>query len=71
MPSAVVVGITAVVTLIIAVSITWLAATVYHKKVVEAKIGSAEEKARRIIDDALKTARQRSGKPCSKSRRSL
>ena len=28
----------------------------YRKKVVEAKIGSAEEKAREIIDDALKTA---------------
>ena len=33
----------------------WLAIT-YHKNVVEAKIGSAEEKAREIIDDALKTA---------------
>ena len=28
----------------------------YHKKVSEAKIGSAEEKAREIIDEALKTA---------------
>ena len=28
----------------------------YRKKVAEAKIGSAEEKAREIIDDALKTA---------------
>lgn len=36
--------------------IVWNAAISYRKKVVEAKIGSAEEKAREIIDEALKTA---------------
>ena len=36
--------------------ISWLAATNYRKKVYEAKVGSAEEKAREIIDDALKMA---------------
>ncbi|MGN0465200.1 MAG: ribonuclease Y [Lachnospiraceae bacterium] len=43
-------------TLVISVPVSaWLAIT-YHKNVVEAKVGSAEEKAREIIDDALKTA---------------
>ena len=56
MPSAVITIIAVVITLIIAVAITWPVATAYHKKVVEAKIGSAEEKARKIIDDELKAA---------------
>ena len=45
-----------VVTLIIAATVTWFLASAYHKKVSEAKIGSAEDKAREIIDEALKTA---------------
>lgn len=36
--------------------IAWKMAISYHVKVSEAKVGSAEEKAREIIDDALKTA---------------
>ncbi|WP_408606386.1 ribonuclease Y [Anaerocolumna jejuensis] len=44
------------VTLAIAVPLVWKLAISYHVKVVEAKIGSAEEKAREIIDEALKTA---------------
>ena len=44
------------VTLIIAVPVSVLGATAYRKKVVEAKIGNAEDKAREIIDEALKTA---------------
>lgn len=44
------------VTLLIAVPLVWKFAISYHVKVVEAKIGSAEEKAREIIDEALKTA---------------
>jgi ribonuclease Y len=55
-PSAVITIIAVVISLIIAVAITWPVAIAYHKKVVEAKIGSAEEKARKIIDDALKAA---------------
>ncbi|SHO50037.1 ribonuclease Y [Anaerocolumna xylanovorans] len=43
-------------TLAIAVPLVWKLAVSYHVKVVEAKIGSAEEKAREIIDEALKTA---------------
>ena len=45
-----------VVTLLIAVPVTAVLATSYQKKVVAAKIGNAEEKAREIIDEALKTA---------------
>ena len=48
--------IVAIVTLIIAVPITYFATTAYQKKVSAAKIGSAEEKAREIIDEAVKTA---------------
>ena len=36
--------------------ISWFAAIAYRKKVYEAKVGTAENKAREIIDDALKTA---------------
>jgi ribonuclease Y len=36
--------------------ITWSAATAYRKNTYERKIGSAEEKSREIIDEALKTA---------------
>ncbi len=45
-----------VVTLVIAVPISALVAINYRKRVVEAKLGSAEEKARQIIDEALKVA---------------
>lgn len=36
--------------------ITWSAATAYRKNTYERKIGSAEEKSKEIIDEALKTA---------------
>jgi len=51
--------ITAGVTLVVAALITWFIAAAYHKKVTDKKIGSAEAKAREIIDDALKTAETR------------
>ncbi len=44
------------VTLVITAALVWKIAISYRIKVVEAKIGSAEEKAREIIDEALKTA---------------
>jgi len=44
------------VTFVIVAFLTWKIATAYRIKVYEAKIGSAEEKARDIIDEALKTA---------------
>lgn len=47
--------VTVLVALVVAVA-TWFAAINYRKNVVEAKIGSAEEKARQIIDDAVKNA---------------
>ena len=43
-------------TLVITAPVSAFVATAYRKKVVEGKIGSAEEKAREIIDEALKTA---------------
>ena len=45
-----------VVTAIIVAPIAWKTAISYHQKVVEAKVGSAEEKAKEIIDEAVKTA---------------
>ena len=44
------------IALVIAVPVTALLAVNYRKKVVEAKLGNADEKAREIIDEALKTA---------------
>ena len=41
---------------VIVAPITWLAAVAYRKKSYESKIGSAEEKSREIIDEALKVA---------------
>ena len=44
------------VILVVAVAITWFAAVAYRKNIAEAKIGKAEDKAREIIDEALKSA---------------
>ncbi len=45
-----------IVTLIVTAPSVWALATNYYKKVSETKLGNAEEKAREIIDEALKTA---------------
>ena len=45
-----------IVTIIIVAPITWIAAVSYRKKTYENAIGSAEERSREIIDEALKTA---------------
>ena len=45
-----------IVTLVIAVPVSAVAAMSYRKKIIETKLGNAEEKAREIIDAALKTA---------------
>ncbi|MBP3602850.1 MAG: ribonuclease Y [Lachnospiraceae bacterium] len=45
-----------IASVLITAVLVWLIATTYHKKVSEAKIGSAQDKAREIIDEALKTA---------------
>ena len=47
-----------VATLVVSVVVSVLATNSYHKKVAEQKVGSAEEKARKIIDDALKNAEE-------------
>ena len=52
--SSAVIGIA--IAVIITALIVWNVAISYRKKVVESKIGSAEEKAREIIDEAMKTA---------------
>ena len=48
--------ITAIVTLLIAVPVTALIASAQCKEGIEQKIGNADDKAREIIDEALKTA---------------
>ena len=48
--------ISALIAAVIVAPITWLAAVAYRKKSYESKIGSAEDKSREIIDEALKVA---------------
>ncbi len=43
-------------TLIVSAPLAWILSATYQKKVAREKIGSAESKAREIIDEALKTA---------------
>ena len=45
-----------VITLLVTAVVVYFVTTAYYKKVTEAKIGNADEKAREIIDDAVKTA---------------
>ena len=45
-----------IATAVIVAPITWFLAVAYRKKSYESKIGSAEEKSREIIDEALKVA---------------
>ena len=45
-----------IIAVIVTAIIVALITTVYHKNVANAKIGNADEKARQIIDDALKAA---------------
>ena len=54
--SPVMVVIAVIITLIVVAPITWLICTGYRKNVTEKKIGSAETKAREIIDEAVKSA---------------
>jgi ribonuclease Y len=48
--------ITAVVSILIAAAAVWFYATYYYKNAANSKIGNAEDKAREIIDEAVKTA---------------
>ena len=63
--------ITAVVSIIITALIVWFAAASYEKKSANSKIGNAEEKARGIIDEAVRLRRKRSASLCLRSRKSL
>lgn len=45
-----------VITLIVTAVLTYFITTAYHKNVASAKIGNAEDRAREIIDEAVKTA---------------
>jgi len=56
MSKTVIFAIIVVVAVIVTALITWFAAIVYRKNIAEAKIGKAEDKAREIIDEALKSA---------------
>ena len=44
------------VTLLISIPVTFVVTSAYRKKETETKIGNAEDKAREIIDDAVKAA---------------
>ncbi|MCD7883714.1 MAG: ribonuclease Y [Lachnospiraceae bacterium] len=55
MPTVITIAVV-IVLILAAVAISSLVSVSYYKKSIEAKLGSAEEKARQIIDDALKTA---------------
>ena len=46
----------AIVVAIVAIAITWFVATSYQKKIYANKIGTAEQRSREIIDEALKVA---------------
>ena len=55
-PMIPIIAIIAVVLIVIAIVVTYNATLNYYRKDSEAKIGSAEKRAREIIDDAVKTA---------------
>jgi len=54
--SPVIVAIIVVVAVVLTAGIVWVAASAFHKNSAKSKIGNAEERAREIIDDAVKTA---------------
>ena len=56
MPGIGIAVIAIVITLVISIPLTAILAINYHKKVESVKLGNADEKAREIIDEALKTA---------------
>ena len=50
------IAIAVVVTAVVVGFVVWKLAINYHTKIIDAKIGNADEKAKEIIDEALKTA---------------
>ena len=59
------------VAVVLTAVITWPCAVGYRKKVVEAKIGSAEDRAREIVDEALKAAETKKREESMKTRNEL
>ena len=59
-----------IIVMIVVAIITWFAARNYERKQYDSKVGSAEEKSREIIDEALKTAetKKRRSSPGSQGR---
>ena len=60
MVSPVIAAVIAVVAGVVAAAIAFFAGVSYRRKTAEAKIGSAEEEAKRLINDAMKAAQQKS-----------
>ncbi len=56
MSETIIFAIIVVVAIVVTALITWFAAIAYRKNIAEAKVGKAEDKAREIIDEALKSA---------------
>ena len=59
MVSPVLAAVSAVVAGVVAAAIAFFAGVSYRRKTAEAKIGSAEEEAKRLINDAMKAAQQK------------
>ena len=59
MVSPVIAAVLAVVAGVVAAAIAFFAGVSYRRKTAEAKIGSAEEEAKRLINDAMKAAQQK------------
>ncbi|MFR2589629.1 MAG: ribonuclease Y [Ruthenibacterium lactatiformans] len=59
MVSPVITAVIAVVAGVVAAAIAFFAGVSYRRKTAEAKIGSAEEEAKRLINDAMKAAQQK------------
>ena len=59
MASPVIAAVIAVVAGVVAAAIAFFAGVSYRRKTAEAKIGSAEEEAKRLINDAMKAAQQK------------
>ena len=59
MVSLVIAAVIAVVAGVVAAAIAFFAGVSYRRKTAEAKIGSAEEEAKRLINDAMKAAQQK------------
>ena len=56
------IGITVLIAVVVgavAAAIAFSCGIAYRKKIAEQKVGSAEEEAKRIINDAIKTAQQK------------